>query len=254
METGFACAEPEAIEKKLKELTLDILFDTEQLFMKDLEQPIHSMREIYHFKGDSRSLIGLGPNEFIDKTDSIGLFSQHPEPYEFLSVKQIEKYSESPGIYGIEIVLSNKLHEYERTRFTVMALLGELGGAFSIISALPPLFIASIVEKFFANRVAKLMPYKQEEQVDQGKRNRISLRNKLRKPEVGEITPKNLNAPDVQSLLDEALKFKKLSPISELKLLWSRCARNHRNEQIAMQEQFYEAFESKLDVWNLAQD
>lgn len=73
--------------------------------MKDIEQPIHSLREIYHFFGDSRSLIGLAPNEFIDNTDSIGLFNPHNEPYKFLSVDHVEKFSKNPGVYGIEIVL-----------------------------------------------------------------------------------------------------------------------------------------------------
>lgn len=165
------------IELKKKEVTLDILFDTEQLFMKDLETPMHPLREIYHFFGDSRSVIGLGPNEFIDNPDPIGLFNPHSDPYEFLTVEHVEKNSKSPGVYGIEIVLWNEVHEYERTPFTLMVLLGELGGAYGIISALPPFFIATSVERMFKNQVAQHMPYKQRS--NSNKRSRLSLQNRL---------------------------------------------------------------------------
>lgn len=138
--------------------------------MKDMEHPMHSLREIYHFSGDSRSQIGLAPNEFIDNPDQIGLFNSHNEPYEYLTVDYVDKFAQSPGIYGIEIVLENKVHEYERRPYTLMILLSELGGAYAIISALPPFLIASAVEKMFKNRIAELMPYKHEEgKFDQSK-------------------------------------------------------------------------------------
>lgn len=75
--------------------------------MKDIEQPIQPLREIHHFSGDSTSVIGLAPNEFIDNPDPIGLFNTQYDPYYFLTVDHVDKVSSSPGVYGIEIVLWN---------------------------------------------------------------------------------------------------------------------------------------------------
>lgn len=61
---------------------------------------------------------------------------------------------------GILIELDHEIRQYERSAFTLMMLLGELGGLYGIIVAIPSLFIAQLVERLFINHLAGLMPIK----------------------------------------------------------------------------------------------
>lgn len=140
------------------------------------------------------------------------------------------------------------MHEYERIPFTLMTFLGELGGAYAIISALPPLFISTIVEKLFKNQVARMMPVKRDPSVE-NRRHNLGLLNKFRKAEIGHARS-SLSMRDVQHMLEEALRFEYLAQLSTWKLVCQKCC-CRRDEQAKMQEDFYEEFESKLDVWNL---
>ena len=61
--------------------------------MHNRTHPVQTFTDILEISGHNLN-VELGPNEFFDQTDNIGLFSQEePEPYKFLSVKNslIEK-------------------------------------------------------------------------------------------------------------------------------------------------------------------
>ena len=61
-----------------------------------------------------------------------------------------------------EIVLSDTKQITERSAFTVMMILGELGGVYGAIVGLPSIFISYIVQLQFMSAIAEFMPVKRE--------------------------------------------------------------------------------------------
>ena len=91
--------------------------------------------------------IELGPNEFIDKRDRLGLFgSDKPEPYTFLSVKK-EDLDKDNYVYvpEIRILLSPIKHTYQRSVYTFMIMLGDIGGIYGAIVSIPSFFISHLI-------------------------------------------------------------------------------------------------------------
>ena len=109
-------------------------------------------------------VLELGPNEFTDKTDRFGLFSSsEPDSHNFLSVEREERQvNERQTSPKISIKLSPIKHEYERSAFTLMMVLGELGGIYGAIVSIPSLFISYFVQNLFMSAVTDLMPAKQK--------------------------------------------------------------------------------------------
>lgn len=62
-----------------------------------------------------------------------------------------------------------------------------------------------------------------------------------------------MSSQDITLLIGEVLKFKALQRVPDLKLLLSRCFSKFK-VHVQQQEEFYEEFESRLDVWNLVQN
>ena len=108
---------------------------------------------------DQDLFIKLGPNEFIEDTDKIGLFaSADEEPEQFLSVEELsnEKKLQESNAAKIEISLSNVKHTYERRSLTLMQIMGDLGGLYQAIFSVPSFFISKIIQNLFMNAVVDL--------------------------------------------------------------------------------------------------
>ena len=57
--------------------------------MKNRSSPIQTIREHFQVAESEKLTIELGPSEFTERNDRIGLFSKSdPEPYNFLSIKK----------------------------------------------------------------------------------------------------------------------------------------------------------------------
>ena len=56
----------------------------------------------------------------------------------------------------------------ERSAFTVMMLLGELGGLYGAIVGIPSYFISYFVQMSFVSAIAKLTPVKKDDDHDSG--------------------------------------------------------------------------------------
>ena len=143
--------------------------------MKNRTEPMQKFREFTkEMKSNDKLELELGPNEFTDKKDRIGLFSlSDPEPHSFLTLERYElvdlennkdsqlddPYQSAPTIH---IVLSPIKRSYERSAFTLMMVLGELGGIFGAIVSIPSLFISHFIQNLFMSSVTDLMPGKQK--------------------------------------------------------------------------------------------
>ena len=113
--------------------------------MKNRTNPLSHHRQLLDL-GRKDSQIFLGPNTFIDNSGRLGLFSSNSEENsrEFLTVKSV--VSDLSSETHIKLLLSDTRHTYERSSFTLMMLLGELGGIYGVIIGIPSLFISGFVE------------------------------------------------------------------------------------------------------------
>lgn len=102
------------------------------------------------------------------------------------------------------IHLSDEERSYERSAFTFMMLLGELGGVFGIIVAIPSFFISKMVERIFISHLAQLMPEKPRGDSQANQQRSSLLKEKLKHAPPGSDTPVTLDGHDAESLAHEA--------------------------------------------------
>lgn len=218
--------------------------------MKNVDEPFYNYRSLYAFRAHQNATIGLGPNSFTDNKDKIGLFSSENEPRTWLTVKELSSQWTIPGI---SISLMEEQHEYERSAFTLMMLLGELGGMYGIVVALPSYFLASTVEHMFMNQVAlQMMPKKRKMtkplnglEGDQLRRDsqtnqmrQLRLRQRLQEAQ-GSLT---LTPADIQCLKQEALRFTKMKTVSFMRLFKSSLCKCRRDKKVQKASEFYDEF------------
>ena len=163
--------------------------------MKNQTTPIQSFRERYEVISEASKTvtIELGPNEFTDTRDRVGLLNKNPdqEPYTFLSVESKTDKANNLWRFSIVIELSNLKHTYERSVYTFMTLLGDIGGLYGAIVSIPSLFISRIIERLFTRAFFSLMPVKKEASPN----SQNSLKEKLFKKEIA--AGKTLTLEDV---------------------------------------------------------
>ena len=96
----------------------------------------------------------LALNEYNDNGDIIGLFTSEPEPYSFLNIEKINKkeevnYSPNPKLLQYEFKLSNQKYTYTRQVYTVMTMIGDLGGFYGAIVIIPAFLMTIYSENMF---------------------------------------------------------------------------------------------------------
>ena len=96
----------------------------------------------------------MAHNKFVDATDRIGISFDDPEDQssEFLSVENYRQQHYDNNA-SIEIVLFDTRHVYERTAFTFIMLLGEVGGLYGAIVGIPSLFISNYISLMFMSAI-----------------------------------------------------------------------------------------------------
>ena len=152
----------------------------------------------------------LGPNEFTDEVDHLGLFRKSdPEPYTFLSIESQTEGTKTVEYPYATIILSPIKHTYERATFTLMMLLGELGGLYGAIIGIPSYFISYFTANLFKSALTGLVPLKNSSSSDSAQ----YIQQKL------SCESNYLTREDVERLANEALKFEKMSRVSLLRKL-----------------------------------
>ena len=138
------CEPKSKIDEWLTKMNVFLIVDSDQVAMKNRTTPIQKYKDLFVMKLDHHLILELGPNEFTDKTDRFGLFSSsEPDSHNFLTVEREERIIvEKQPAPKISIKLSSIKHEYERSAFTLMMVLGELGGIYGAIVSIPSLFIS----------------------------------------------------------------------------------------------------------------
>ena len=164
-----------------------------------------------------------------------------------------EKKKQTPKF---ELVLSDTKHVAERSEFTVMMLLGELGGLYSAIVGIPSFFISYFVQLQFMSAIAAQMPVKKHEEdgsddlqpiAPQLKDQLIELKNK-------QEMPKELSAADSESLALEAARITKMPQVPFFRRLCYHAHFCKMDARIEMYKHVFEEFEKKLDVESIAND
>ena len=89
--------------------------------------------------------IQLSPNQFIDHDKKSGFLYSDPEPFEFLKIEKYENfdYQFESDYPEIEIImkLSDIERVYERESYTLMMMIGDIGGFNGAIVIIPWLFM-----------------------------------------------------------------------------------------------------------------
>ena len=96
----------------------------------------------------------MGPDQFTDNSDRVGLFEPEVEPYTYLTVHNIKSRETPEDFPSIIFVLSDTRRISERSAFNVMMLLGELGGLYGALVGIPSYFISSFVQISFMSAIA----------------------------------------------------------------------------------------------------
>ena len=128
-------------------------------------------------------------------------------------------------------------------------LLGELGGLFEAIKSIPSFIISYFIQLQFMGAVAKFIPVKE----DTSRQAPKELRDRL----AAQGAPYTLTSNDVTALAQEALKIKMMSAVSFMHNVCcccSGCWAKKKRKHLKMQERFYQEFEAKLDIRNIARD
>ena len=94
-----------------------LIVDSDQVAMKNRTTPIQKYRELFELRSTHHLILELGPNEFTDKTDRLGLFSSSElDSHNFLTVQREERLiHERQTVPKISVKLSSIKHEYERS-------------------------------------------------------------------------------------------------------------------------------------------
>ena len=135
--------------------------------MKDHEEPLKEFQTAYTmnlvepttYKAENfvfERVVYLEPNEFTDMTDPVGLFETEYEPSRYLlpgskettTEKVVESTNDARARYPDRpnsalpssqalFALGQKQHVYERSKYTLFTLIGDLGGFLGAVVLVP---------------------------------------------------------------------------------------------------------------------
>ena len=112
-------------------------------------------------------LIELGPNEFTDKNDRIGLFQATYESHIFLSIVTEKADKQLIGIIEEEIAntvfefqLADTIRTQERQAFNFVIMISEIGGLYGILIMIPQFLLNFYAERMYTKALAEEIPVK----------------------------------------------------------------------------------------------
>lgn len=117
--------------------------------------------------------VHLAINEFTSHEDYVGLFPGEPESETFFSVEKSQPsvlnfplkqggMIQPKGVF--EVFLSNQKYENERKVYTLMTLIGDIGGFQGAIIILPTFLLSFYAPKMFEAQLLSEMPVKKTKQ------------------------------------------------------------------------------------------
>ena len=95
----------------------------------------------------------LGPNEFSNINDTVGMFSQDVDPETFFSTESVQ-YSETVDYLpsaSIRFQLSDIKRTSERSAYTFFILIGDIGGFNGAVFIFPAFFLSWYNQKMFTS-------------------------------------------------------------------------------------------------------
>ena len=105
----------------------------------------------------------MADNQFTDSKDLVGFISNEPDPFVFLTLEEIKdlreiKTSTSKTGLTFDVVLSTKLHASERQVYTILTLIGDLGGFSDGITIIPAFFMSFYSSRMFNASMLQELP------------------------------------------------------------------------------------------------
>lgn len=150
----------------------------------------------------------------------------------------------------ISIVLADVKYSYERSAFSFIMLLGEIGGLFGAISGIPALLISRFVELSFEGAVSRKFVTKQELHQPAPKNRESNYRHTISEQAAKYDYSYELTAADVKRLALEADRLVKMAQVSFISQLynWFCPCLGKEAKRRRLQRAIYNDFESRLDV------
>ena len=110
--------------------------------------------------------IELGSNEFTDNDDNIGIFNTQAEPFNFLSIEKVSKElrpsKSDTSDFKISIVLSDIKRADERSAYTIMMLIGDVGGFNGAALLLPAFLMSPYSARMYKWAISSEVPVKRK--------------------------------------------------------------------------------------------
>ena len=197
----------------------------------------------------------LGPNEFLNVDDTVGLFAQDVDPETFFSTESIQ-YSESTNNLpsypeswqflpnaSVRFQLSDIKRTSERSAYTFMILIGDIGGFNGAVFIFPAFFLSWYNQKMFTSSLYEELPVKKKKTKDNSY---SSLQSKI-------VSNQSFNdglaADDINSLISEvnSAKPRKIPFFSRLKCHFKfLCRKDHYKQKV--REKALANLEDQLDI------
>ena len=112
-------------------------------------------------------LYEVSKNEFINDDARLGLFRTDIEPYKFVTLdKSSQIISPSTNFINLLIRLSDNKYTSERKFYTVLTLIGDLGGFNGAIIILPAYIMSKYSEKMYTADIMEEIPVSKTKKSD----------------------------------------------------------------------------------------
>ena len=161
--TGTSCAPKEEIDAYFLMSTTHhfFVFLSEQVDMSNITSPIQPSSGSRRMKLGKTEKYGMSVNEFIDNRDQAGFFPTRNEPYRYFTVEddsEIIDRTDDGAIAQVLFELSDKRYTYERSAYTFLVLISDVGGFNGAIFLFQRFILRFYSSHLFQSKLAQEMP------------------------------------------------------------------------------------------------
>ena len=160
---GRACAEQSEIDAYFEQTKAlhQFIYLGKQINMQNITDPVQPRANSKRLKKGVQQRYFMSMNEFKDNLDPVGFFLQEDEPYKFFSMEEVVEVHEdvsNGAIAQIEFQLSDKHYNYERSAYTILALVGDVGGFNGALLVFQGFFMSLYSSHLFSSKLAEEIP------------------------------------------------------------------------------------------------
>ena len=137
------------------------VFLSEQVDMQNVTTPMQEFSGTRRFKFNQTEIYSMSVNEFTDNRDQAGFFPLENEPTKYFSVEdvtEIQEKTDDGALAQVEFKLSDKKYTYERSAYTFLMLIGDLGGFNGAILLFQGFIMSFYSSHLFKSKLAQEIP------------------------------------------------------------------------------------------------